>query len=207
MLVIERLYVPHCYDVEYIIHEFSKCGIDLSKYITREDLDIFVCNCLKAMYFRFLTKVGSHLSIKVVTNSFRDWIDDISVGSFKKTSDNIPKHKQSQFSLKLVEKGYQCTLYRTSSQIVTIQHRCILCRKGGTTANEFLKENPDILKYPIKMIEDGLDKYNFDLSKIKPVFDTRELPKLLRYECLRTYILKILGGENPCNAEVIPLNF
>jgi len=208
MIVIDRLYIPHCYDVEYIIDEFSKRGIDLSIYITREDLDTFICNCLKAVYFQFVAKIGSNSNVKVVTNSFSDWIDDGSVGDIKITLDM--KHKQSQLSLKLIEKGYECTLYKTSTKSSLrgfVQHRCILCRNLGDTTEKFINKNPDILKYPIKVIEEGQDKWDFDLSKIKPVFNIRELPKLLRYESLRIYILKILGGENPCNAEVIPLNF
>jgi len=208
MLVMKRLTIPHCYDAEYIIYEFAKHNIDLGIYIPREDLDIFIRNCLIVTYFRSVAKVGSNSHIKVVTNSFSDWIDEGSVGDIKINSDIM--HKQSQFSLKLVQKGYECTLYKTSvkgNQRGTVQHRCVLCRGPGDTVEEFIKKNPDILKYPVKQIEEGHDKWDFDLSNVKPVFDTRELPKLIRYEGLRAYILKILGGENPCNAEVIPLSF
>jgi hypothetical protein len=198
--------VPHCYDVDYIIYSFAQKNIDIIDYISKEDLYIFIGNCLKAAYLRLVSNFSP--SIKVVTNSFSGWVDIGSIGDINITP--FIGEKQYQFSLVLCQRGYECTLYKTSRKsnpVETVIHRCVLCRNYGDTYEQFLEEHPEILKYSIEVIKEGPDKFDFDFSQIKPVFDTRELPKLLRFENLRAYVLKILGGENPCNAEVIPLNF
>ena len=207
MLIIHRTIIPHCYDADYIVYTFSKQNIDVYTYIHKEDLDTFLCNCLKAAYFRLITK--NNCSIKVVTNSYTDWTDKGSIGDIRIPIEILERH--SQFSLKMCQKGYECSLYRTGTKNSlrnTVQHRCVLCRNPGQTSDELLQKYPEVMNHNIRLIkEDCLDKHDFDISGIQPIFDTRELPKLLRDEQIRGYVLKLLAGENLCHAKVIPLSF
>jgi hypothetical protein len=185
MTIMQRIKVPHCYDIEYIKYMFLQEGIDINLYIHEEDVIIFLSNCLKAEYFRLVTE--GNLDIRVSTHSFIK--------------------KCSLFTMLLKQEGYLCTLYNIPDRKTErTKHNCVLYLRSEETLDIFLKRHPEIRKHNLEVIKEGVYKGNFDLSSIKPQFNTRELPKLLNFGNLRIYVLKLFAGENPCNVEILPLN-